>query len=509
MMRISFKEDHAADQEKVLVEHLAEALFESKFWQQFGMRASSKQCTDHLLSDCHEFAIHLEHDDASTTSQRQHKLQQGVPVRDVRPPKGVEAIHLNCVCFDLQFSRASQHQRPRPEDGLRASSSQTGRTQPEQESVEDDLLVLEEDGYRHVNESFGTRMTKSLGTKQHGCPAQIQDDGSEAALNWTSVEDSTSSQQLKRTFAQHARPSIDAHAMRNEYLDSLWAALMNTIDRPVKRPWTTAKVISHESPRYLSECFPTLWAPGYLEHISTRAALLPTITHSLSHVCGAQAKSLALRSKLAELCRRAGSCSEDDDANDIAHETQSVLQPPLSLRLWHILNTNAHGITSASPPKPISTSDLTPGHGHSADEDVLESKVFQDILPPRPPEKQFDESRSDLDDEILDRHSTTAGRWSVCSSSPESLACAWRRGLTGEIEDGEEQDAWPRDAHEELDVVEDDLSSICESVGSLDLLDVAEQHQMLICDGSGAGTMVGYSPCVEPLVVDMDDEMLL
>ncbi|KAF7194594.1 hypothetical protein HII31_04100 [Pseudocercospora fuligena] len=507
-MRISFEEDITADQEKSLVEHLAQALFESKFWQQFGMRASSKQCTDLLHSGRHEFAIQLEHDDISSTSQRQHKLQEGVPFRDVRPPKGVKVAHLNSVCFDLHYSHHSPNKRPKSEDALSTLSSQTGWTEWEEGNDEHDLLDLEEDTYDHINARSQTTSPSAL--EQHGCPSRFQDGDGEAALDQTSVECLNSSQHLKRTLSQHARPSTNADTMINEYVDLLLAAIVSTMNRPARHPRTTAKILSHESPKYLSECFPSLWSPDYLENVSTRAALLPTITHSLGQVCGAQAKSHALRSKLAELCRRAGSCSEDADANDIEHEAQSDFQPPLSLRLWHILDTNAYRIASASRLKPISTSDLTPWHSHSADEDLLESQV-RDILPARELGDQFDEDLSAWCDEVLDPHGITA----ACPSTLESLTSAWVRGLTAGIQDQQEQDTWPRDAHEELDLVEDDLSSICESVGSLALtnsvvdLDVAEQHQILSCDPGGPERIVGYDPCVEHLLVDLDDEMLL
>ncbi|KXT18206.1 hypothetical protein AC579_2917 [Pseudocercospora musae] len=511
-MSISFEEDIAADQEKSLVEQMAQALFETKFWHQFGMKASSKQCTDHLRSGCHEFAVQLEHDDIATTTQRQHKLQEGVPFRDVRPPKGVEIAHLNRVCFDLHYSHHSPNTLPRSEGALSMLSLQTGWTQSGQVNIEHDLLDLEEDQYDHINAWSHTTSCSAMA--QHECPFRIQDCDSEEALKWTLGEDLNSSQHLKRTLSQHAMPSTDAHAMINEHFELLLTAIVSTMDRPARHSRTTAKILSHESPQYLSECFPSLWTPGYLENVSTRAALLPTISHSLGQVCGARAKSQTLRSKLAELCRRAGSCSEDADANNIEHEAQSDFQPPLSLRLWHILDTNAYRMASASRLKPISTSDLTPCHSHSADEDLLESQV-RDILPPREPEDQFDDNLSALDDEILDHHGTTAEEWSTGTSTQESLTCAWGRGSAAGIQDHQEQDRWPRDAHEELDLVEDDLSSICESIGSLALtnsmvdLDVAEQHQILSRDLGGPGRIVGYDSCVEPLVVDMDDEMLL
>ncbi|KXT06854.1 hypothetical protein AC578_7116 [Pseudocercospora eumusae] len=500
-MRISFDENIAVDRENSLVEHLAQALFESKFWQQFGMRALSKQCTDHLRSGCHEFAIQFEQEDVSTTSQRQHKLQEGVPFRDVRPPKGVGIAHLNSVCFDLHYSHHCPNKRPRSEDALSTLSSQTGWTQSEQANLEHDLLDLEEDEYDHIN--AWSQTTSPSAMAQHDCPSHIQDRDSEAALNWTSGGDSNSSQHLKRTLSQHARPSTDAHAMIKEYSDLLFTAIVSTMNRPARNSRITAKIISHESPKYLSECFPSLWTPGYLENVSTRAALLPTISHSLGQVCGAQAKSQALRSKLAELCRRVGSCSEDADANNIEHEAQSEFQPPLSLRLWHILDTDAYRIASASRPKPMSTSDLTPWPSHSANEDLLESRV-RDILPPREPEDQCDENLLALDDEILDPHGTTTESWSTCASTLERLTSAWGRRLAEGIQDHYEQDTWPRDADEELDLVEDDLSSICESVGSLALtnsivdLNLAEQHQTLSCDLGGPGT-----------IVDMDDDEML
>jgi hypothetical protein len=87
------------------------------------------------------------------------------------------------------------------------------------------------------------------------------------------------------------------------------------------------QVVSHESFKRLSSIMPSLWSPGYFSGVSTRAVMLPTVSHALSNVCGKHARSATLRNKLAELARRTS-------ASEICGGNPQDVQQTITACLW-------------------------------------------------------------------------------------------------------------------------------------------------------------------------------
>lgn len=102
--------------------------------------------------------------------------------------------------------------------------------------------------------------------------------------------------------------SLDHHPFQNhmhlsheDVLATLDAGIRLAITKNPTRLARGIRLDGTESFKTLAEVAPSVWSPGYLAAMSSRSLLLPTVSHALTQVGIRNAKSVILKSKLAEV----------------------------------------------------------------------------------------------------------------------------------------------------------------------------------------------------------------
>ncbi|TKA27205.1 hypothetical protein B0A50_04542 [Salinomyces thailandicus] len=122
------------------------------------------------------------------------------------------------------------------------------------------------------------------------------------------------------------------------------AALRVSISNQPRRLGKGIKAKRSTQLKKLADVAPSLWAPGYLQNVSSRAVFLPTICHALANVASHSSRDNRFQSKFEKMTRY--------NAED--GRTMPELQEDLAARLWYLLQDGVVDGTAAQRLEPLS-----------------------------------------------------------------------------------------------------------------------------------------------------------
>lgn len=311
--------------------------------------------------------MHLNHCEEIQPKRQQHKLEDGVPVYDRQPPPGVRTMDLDELRLSMHISGSSSRKRRKLEPSLDESKAQN------EESVDDNPYshaTSDDHSQRaiaHIRFSKlappcqrrGTPFRRSKTSPARDCPP---DDNAEmlmglgtppgiASKETLSLSDST----RKRSYSTgDLRSSVAQPTHCDHLLEICDAGLRAAISSSPGRLPTGVRVVSNESFKHFAETFPSLWSPGYLAAVSSRAALIPTIEHALGEVCGKHARNTTLRAKIAEVHRR--NLSSYDSVPVDRNPSSSRQARPVAARLWMAMQNSLFEKDAARSFRPLGNS---------------------------------------------------------------------------------------------------------------------------------------------------------
>ena len=155
---------------------------------------------------------------------------------------------------------------------------------------------------------------------------------------------------------------------------------------------------------------PSLWAPGYLPAVASRAVFLPTISHALYAVCTRHATCETLMAKAAYLSQRVPThCRQSN--HRFSNASSRVSLEGLSIRLWQTLERGLYSPESARRLKPLHIKarhcTQESGPDHETLDASQESDGFTSFLEVEDDEEllldaESEEDRYCLDDDLFD-----------------------------------------------------------------------------------------------------------
>lgn len=328
-------------------------------------------------------------------ARRLHKLGVDVPFHDVKPPSGVLMQALEVVHIAMNVSRTRTRKRRKvkgclnPGDVILPHSSQDSTpnvecrwpdeetafepdvmefadTQPNEAEVEpeiDDTLLDMLETHRSQYETVSPHDTELA------C-AEDKPDAADKPAKLRKRPPSMTEQGLE--------PEAGEETQAECLLQLVDAAVRLAITEAPRRLGNGMRVNDVGSFKRLESVAPSLWSPGYLEAISSRAVFLPTISHAFSNVACTHAKSASLRPKLARL--------------DGAQSAQNGM----SIRLWRLLQSGLYKEEAARSLSPLFGAGIAPlATGEDGTFDFLDTTTGRD-----------DSYDNDMDDSVAEADNT-------------------------------------------------------------------------------------------------------
>lgn len=244
-------------------------------------------------------------------------------------------------------------------------------------------------------------------------------------------------QSKKRSASVHdASDEVEPLVIQPDCITSLVDAVLRLSIE--EKPWRLRqglRVRSNNIPSRLSDISPALWSPGYLQvctflnhghrpwlttaqEISTRAPLLPTVAHALSHSIYNNAQSPTLKTKLQTLLYY----GIDDDADGEADEEESVherdeIAPKtrfelMSALLWQVMQRRLYRPDTARRLKCLTQGLEASDEPEEEDEELfpdtsadLSRRTYNDFMFDDDEEEEdmmdYEDFEEDFDDEFL------------------------------------------------------------------------------------------------------------
>lgn len=359
-----------------------------------------------------------------------HRLCYTIPATDVAPPVGIEVLGLDEVRLKLDIGRKTrkknhkrQKQTKTDQNGDRSGVEETNLLhssmlfEPLLPVAIDEDAILHEPPIDSGYESLFSTQTSHGGGEDEMLLTGVEAIGEDEDDMLDLPEASTSSfsglysnlattTELAPTVVKNsdskkrssdfpdASDQIEPVVISSDCIASLVDAVLRLSIE--EKPWRLRQGLRVRSKcivSRLSDISPGLWSPGYLQvcnsiqthrarlttaqEISTRAPLLPTVAHALSHSVYTNATSPTLKAKLQTLLYY----SSDDNANGEADEELSVrgtdkIAPKtrfetMSALLWHAVQGRLY-----RPDTTRRLKSLTEGLGTSDEPEEDDEKLF-------------------------------------------------------------------------------------------------------------------------------------
>ena len=343
-----------------------------------------------------------------------HKLGNDVPFHDVRPPPGISTLVLESVHLVLSFSRLGKRKRRKLNhsnyDAVTSDLSIDSSTGLHVPVSDDELLDA------GVEDDVQTALERG----QDACLVEFDDwlldEADEDILLEGAERDSEMREQmtpsqnecvqspgnLKRSPNASETPGRrDVELGIEDAMLLVDVAMRLAICSPPSRIDKGVRVTRQDSFTRLADIAPSLWAPGYLPAVSSRAVFLPTISHALMTVGGKRCKNPSLHSKLTELARQSRTTGLEGDG-------KTSLEQCLSIRLWRVLQQGCYDPVSAARLKVLrSGKDLPLSCGDDNDLllDSSQDQPFNADPGPYEADQQedlFSPEESDCEESLLD-----------------------------------------------------------------------------------------------------------
>lgn len=340
-----------------------------QLWLQLQLRPVSYECSAVSKTES-TLAITFVNDEnrGSRSTRMLHRIDVDVPFYDVRPPDGVQSVELPAVRLCLSISRLQCEYEQRLSTCLKQESQDP--TQHNHTVVRRHGLI--DSSWYEPPETDGEALLDGspllLGGEDHQEPSFIGSDSESSEdqnLFWAADEPCVQQPPRIRLRAQDPpAPDYSLHQQGKERIDPagrirkveilqlLDAALRLSICDSPRRLSNLIEVTATESFQRLAELAPTLFSPGYMEAVASRAPFLPTLSHALSSVGMHHARNADLRVKCAELARRA-SMSDGDVEKNKPSGPSAAAQGPFSTRLWQLMQVHFCGAAASKQLRPL------------------------------------------------------------------------------------------------------------------------------------------------------------
>lgn len=203
-----------------------------------------------------------------------------------------------------------------------------------------------------------------------------------------------------------------------------------TLKSPIRKV-KSATVSSNEGFKSLSSIAPALWVPDYHRSVSSRAVLIPTITHAIANISSRASANLGLREKIRQLARQQ-SRKDDQDSSSNARVRASELQDAVSVQIWQGMTSS---LSSTAVPRRLQPfSDVAEPNDH-ADADGNMEEMLDGIASDQDSCGSCDDSDfEDLDDALSDSNDEVAGEFDDFSELG-SMRSGWIDDLEDRLTD--------------------------------------------------------------------------
>lgn len=325
-----------------------------QIWKQLQLTPSSVQSSfDEAISGW-IIAVYLAHEDSSSPARPQlHKLGNHVPFFDIRPPHGIVEVCCAAAEVSVVLSQRSRRKRKRNEAFGEPDEPKHSDVRPnfdgDNASWEDseDLLPHGDINLAGEHEDYYLAISET----------SIIDQDDEKALDEPtdlSGEDFSRDVSPARTKS----PQLPEHdqnessTMPITALDGskcaqvIEAALQLAIcgSSSLSKSDLTLSKTSSICP--LADVVPSIWSPGYLPSVASRAVLMPTIAHALSSVLGRAGATAVTRPRTRGEAAQFTSALEAGRADQ---RTGSTVLP----QIWNKAQSDLHQKKAARQLKPL------------------------------------------------------------------------------------------------------------------------------------------------------------
>ncbi|KAK5676063.1 hypothetical protein LTS10_011353 [Elasticomyces elasticus] len=291
-----------------------------KLWQQLRLSATSVEATASDNAGLHLITISLAHREFHAEQRRRclHKLSADVPYYDTQPPAGTQIRTLEVVHLAMKITCPQKDKRHRRSDDVRSLTcspsavlSDLGACLTATDMLFDDPstdtdflddMILESYDEDLVGE-HETMSPYTLSTSDE-TPFPLESPFLGPSMRSNDVE-----------------PEVDAEYNIDAILELINASVSMAISENVRPPNKNIRVRGGKKILRLQAIAPTIWLPGYLPSVASRAVFLPTISHALDSV----AKGSELMARLPGLMAHLHESGCDDR------------QGSLSVHLWQLL----------------------------------------------------------------------------------------------------------------------------------------------------------------------------
>jgi len=297
-------------------------------WKHLYLAVSSIETTAPSSNNDQRIAILFDtiEDESDKDNRLLHKLNNGVPLHDVRPPQGITSLRLEGVYLGLTIlnqltaSSSKQDAAGNVEAGHQAALTTPDSACYESPSIAGDAVLQypQESAYLTPPSSQEDRVQLATHTQKHHLPcSEISD----------------------KSLAEFCKPQI---------VNMIMLAL-ETVFLGGRSKSTGMEVISSDGFQHLTSMVPELWNRRFHREVSRRTTFLPTVSRALTNMGHLSRPNADIKDLVCELSRaKTTDIAEPGDA-----EPRSI-QSALSLRLWHhARETLLRNVTPLRPLKAI------------------------------------------------------------------------------------------------------------------------------------------------------------
>ncbi|KAF2863932.1 hypothetical protein K470DRAFT_254242 [Piedraia hortae CBS 480.64] len=311
--------------------------------------------------------------------RRRHLLGKDVPFFNVKPPDGVATRDLNLVHMAMRLQHRQGHKRRKLHSFADAAVVDPCEGFPSILTAPAEDMLFCDDSVEADDEELGDELN---------------------AVDNTGLPTPGNSQEDEPPMVKRRRSLADMHSsdtLAEQVILLVGGAMRFAICGALSRHEKGISIPRHVDVKPLAAEAASVWSPGYLSEVSSRAVFLSTIAAVLANLGTRHCKSRGLRNKVQKLC------------NESPHSVQPAEKGPgisIAVHLWRLLQGGVYNPDAVLDLKSLESpigSQMDSEHLESWPEDLdSDSGPFVDESLPEPlfqDPKDLEEGLSDTDDE--------------------------------------------------------------------------------------------------------------
>ncbi|EMD62641.1 hypothetical protein COCSADRAFT_121507 [Bipolaris sorokiniana ND90Pr] len=266
---------------------LTNAILQAPVWQQLMLRP---RLPNNSITNSGTIRLNVSHATVARkeVGQKHHRLFSDVPATDIGPPEGVLSVPLQSVRLCLDILETG----PRRKLVVPRSNSSSD----ERIKAEDKTMML-----------FDTDSTGNASS--HDVPKSVPFDASRkrkrsvTSMSLTPLESpgrhaDSGERDTRVDLCFHSPQSLSSMQFQADVRTMVDSALRLSIRGIISKYPNGLKAKANTFRLGLADVAPALWRSGYMDALSQRAQLMPTIAQSLAQTCFARTMSISLKSKM-------------------------------------------------------------------------------------------------------------------------------------------------------------------------------------------------------------------